>query len=92
LNARAGFEHDNHVSSFGISAAWGSNENMNRDLSFRAEGRGWNLDRGALRRRLAGMVSELGGLVVTEAEFLGRAKLMACGTCPSRGVLSQSVN
>jgi flavin-dependent dehydrogenase len=67
LNARAGFEHDNHVSAFGISAAWGSNEIMNRDFIFRAEGQGWNLDRARFDRRLAGMVSELGGLVVTEA-------------------------
>jgi flavin-dependent dehydrogenase len=68
------FVAQGHLRSHGTSAAWGSPEIIARDFLFTGRGSGWHLARRRFDQALAGLVSERGGLLMTDAVVEGEAR------------------
>jgi flavin-dependent dehydrogenase len=67
LDAWESFVSQKHLAAQGTSAAWGSRDIISRDFLFTGRGQGWHLDRSRFDRMLARLVTERGGLLLTEA-------------------------
>jgi flavin-dependent dehydrogenase len=91
LGAWETFTARGHLPSYGTCAAWGSPEILARDFLFTGRGTAWHLDRREFDQTLAGLVSERGGLLMTEAvveremrDPKGWRLWVRCGKSPGR--------
>lgn len=67
LSAWERFTALGHLPSYGTAAAWGSHEILTRDFLFTGRGTAWHLDRREFDKLMAGLVSERGGMLMTDA-------------------------
>jgi flavin-dependent dehydrogenase len=65
LDATSIIEDDGHLTNYGTSASWGTDETVSRDFLFVAAGEGRHLDRARFDRSLAQLVRERGGVLMT---------------------------
>jgi flavin-dependent dehydrogenase len=67
LGAWETFATQGHLPSYGTSAAWGSPDIVARDFLFTGRGTAWHLDRRQFDQSLADLMSNRGGLLMTDA-------------------------
>lgn len=63
------FLKEGHLASSGVASAWGTNELTHSDFIFRAQGKGWHLDRNLFDKMLLNIAEEKGTAIFSQTRF-----------------------
>ena len=63
------FLNEGHLPSYGVASAWGTNELTYADFIFRAQGKGWHLDRNQFDKMMLDHAEEKGVIVFSATRF-----------------------